>query len=198
MIKYKMNWNTSHLHSQVNGSFSHQEAKKCGGVGEVEVLRTLALGIDVKWGCPSNTTSCVHGHTYWICVNFLLRGLSWECLLLESEVWGQIRFLKGTGNGGWSMKTKFYPKSMDPHWMRVYVGVHSLYFDTKLQALSMEWMQKNLCYQSVCSCTNHISEVVIGKKSFVALSLPENDCIGHTIIHKKTKFYVFKINECFV
>ena len=134
MIKYKMNWNTSHLHSQVNGSFSHQEAKKCGGVGEVEVLRTLALGIDVKWGCPSNTTSCVHGHTYWICVNFLLRGLSWECLLLESEVWGQIRFLKGTGNGGWSMKTKFYPKSMDPHWMRVYVGVHSLYFDTKLQA----------------------------------------------------------------
>ena len=106
MIKYKMNWNTSHLHSQVNGSFSHQEAKKCGGVGEVEVLRTLALGIDVKWGC----------------------------LLLESEVWGQIRFLKGTGNGGWSMKTKFYPKSMDPHWMRVYVGVHSLYFDTKLQA----------------------------------------------------------------
>ena len=37
----------------------------------------------------------------------------------------------------------------------------------------------------------------LNKKSFVALSLPENDCIGHTI-HKKTKFYVFKINECFV
>ena len=112
----------------------HFHTKRQRNVGVLVRLRTLALGIDVKWGCPSNTTSCVHGHTYWICVNFLLRGLSWECLLLESEVWGQIRFLKGTGNGGWSMKTKFYPKSMDPHWMRVYVGVHSLYFDTKLQA----------------------------------------------------------------
>ena len=144
-------------------------------------MRTLALGIDVKWGC----------------------------LLLESEVWGQIRFLfvlgsKGTGNGGWSMKTKFYPKSMDPHWMRVYVGVHSFrsfcclcILIQSFKPLSMEWMEKNLCYVSVCSCTNHISEVVIEKKSFVALSLPENDCIGHTI-HKKTKFYVFKINECFV
>ena len=138
-------------------------------------MRTLALGIDVKWGC----------------------------LLLESEVWGQIRFLfvlgsKGTGNGGWSMKTKFYPKSMDPHWMRVYVGVHSFrsfcclcILIQSFKPLSMEWMEKNLCYVSVCSCTNHISEVVIEKKSFVALSLPENDCIGHTI-HKKTKFYVLK------
>ena len=111
-------------------------------------LRTLALGIDVKWGC----------------------------LLLESEVWGQIRFLfvlgsKGTGNGGWSMKTKFYPKSMDPHWMRVYVGVLSFrsfcclcILIQSFKPLSMEWMENNLCYVSVCSCTNHISEVVIEQK----------------------------------
>ena len=94
----------------MNGLFSHQEAKKC--VGVLVRLRTLALGIDVKWGC----------------------------LLLESEVWGQIRFLfvlgsKGTGNGGWSMKTKFYVlKSMNVLYNTNLIWEHVMFMNPKFSA----------------------------------------------------------------
>ena len=127
----------------------------------------------------------------------------WEAYLGNVSCWrvkcgGRLDSLRGLEMEGGPWKQN----SIQNPW--THIGWECMLVSTlciliqSFKPLSMEWMQKNLCYQSVCSCTNHISEVVIGKKSFVALSLPENDCIGHTIIHKKTKFYVFKINECFV